>query len=424
MHTDEIDIKYKKLASLLSPDRPIRSSEFLRGRSKELDRIVNELSHFYGVPFIFGNRGVGKTSLARTAAQLVTSADREHIYIACAPSANMLSIFREIAHALLMLLIKKEGYTEINRKLDSNVSLNPGIRMTVEKKTPSIDEFHDVNEAVRTLHEIDELASENNKTTVVIDELEELDANDRKHLAYLVKQIGDQEFKIKYMLVGIADNVQDLIGAHQSVPRYIEEISLRPLKAQDLIDIVSEAGVALGISISEDDLKRIATIGNGYPHFSHLIGKALFSEAISREKTSITPDIYKEGIQRAVEGSVQELRGIYEQATHREDDIYRYIVWTIADIDVVDMRIDDIIAHMKILSQKFEWELPNDETISKRLQRLSQSDYGAIITNTPIQYGSREKRYRYKRFKNNLMRGHVRLIAESQGVELGSRVTI
>ena len=65
------DDKFQIIAANLSPERPIRSSEFLRGRLDDLENIQRELRYFQAVPFIYGYRGVGKTSLARTAAQMI-----------------------------------------------------------------------------------------------------------------------------------------------------------------------------------------------------------------------------------------------------------------------------------------------------------------------------------------------------------------
>jgi uncharacterized protein len=93
--------KFATIAAHLSPERPIRSAEFLRGRLADLENVERALRYFHAVPFIYGARGVGKTSLARTASQLVTAADREHIYVACAPGSRMLQIFREVGEELL-----------------------------------------------------------------------------------------------------------------------------------------------------------------------------------------------------------------------------------------------------------------------------------------------------------------------------------
>ncbi len=72
------DEKLDLLGRYLSPENPIRLTDFLRGREQELEALEQELRHFRAIPFIFGNRGVGKTSLARTVAQQVTKSDREH----------------------------------------------------------------------------------------------------------------------------------------------------------------------------------------------------------------------------------------------------------------------------------------------------------------------------------------------------------
>src|SRR5690606_22156610 len=119
-------------------------------------------------------------------------------------------------------------------KLELEISLNPKIRASFEKETTSLEEFEDVNIAVRVLKELHEMISNAKETIVVLDELESLNSEDRTDLAYFIKQLGDQEFNLKFVLVGIAENVHELIGAHESVPRYLKEIALEPLKAQDL----------------------------------------------------------------------------------------------------------------------------------------------------------------------------------------------
>lgn len=419
-----VDEKLDLLGRYLSPENPIRTTEFLRGRTGELQTLDQELRHFRATPFIFGNRGVGKTSLARTAAQQVTAADREHIYVACAPGARMLTILREIAIDLLATAVRLGNATEMSRKLELNISANPGIKLTIESRTPRIEPFHDVNAAVRTLRDIDQLLPAARSTVVIIDELEELNDDDRQDLAFLIKQLGDQEFGVRFMLVGIAENVHELIGAHQSIPRYIKEVSLDPLSPQILMDIVKEAAHQVGVEVDEEVLIRIAIIGNGYPHFAHLMGKAILTGAVVAGSNDVTPVLYAEGVARAVNESIQQLRMAYDSATQRRDDIYKHLVWALAHNDTVDIRIDDWIRVYKDLARRQFWPEETDERIQYAINRLSEDRFGDIVVNTPIRYGSRDVRYRYKRFSDNLMRGHVRLQAERENVQLGQRVTL
>ena len=413
--------KFAILAQYLSPDRPIRTEQFLKGRRKELAAVEEELRHFHSVPFVFGYRGVGKTSLARTAAQYVTPSDREHIYVPCSPQSGMLSIFREIGHEMLSLALRFGGIETTKKKLEINLSLRPGIKLSLENETPQLEEFRDVNEAVRTLREIEAIVPDANSTVVILDELEELRVEDRINLAYLIKQLGDQQFSSRFMLVGIAENVQELIGAHESVPRYIKEVCLDPLKPQDLMDIVSEAAQAVEVNISRDILVRIAIIGNGFPHFAHLMGKALLTEAVRTRATSIDSTLYSAGVAQAIQDSIQVLRIAYETATQRRDDIYKHLLWALADFDVVDVRTDEWKARYEQFATKKGWPLQSPDRVGNFITRLKSRDYGNVVRNTPITYGSRDTRYRYSRFADTLMKGHVRLQAELAGVRLGAQ---
>jgi Cdc6-like AAA superfamily ATPase len=424
MHNNEIIEKLQTLNKYLSPERPIRNFEYLRGRGKEYSTLSDEISYFSSIPFIYGNRGVGKTSLARTVAQMTSSADREHIYAACSPNSPMLTIFHGIAQDLLNQAIQLHLIKTTETKAEYTISLKPSIRFSIEQKHPQIKPFSDINEAVRTLRDIDSYYNDSKTTIVIIDELEEMKNDDKTLLAHLIKQIGDQEFNIRFILAGIADSVHELIGTHASVPRYICEISLDPLSAQDLINIVNEAASAVEITIDKNILYRIAIIGNGYPHFAHLIGKSLLYEAVINYAKDITDDIYKRAITRAVEGSIEELANVYNTATQRRDDIYRYLIWSLADCDCIDIRTDDLFDHCKELGKRHNWDIPQQDILPKILQRLGTDSYGKIIKNTPKQGGSNESRYRYKRFRNNLMRGHVRLMAELGGYQLGNATTL
>jgi hypothetical protein len=274
------------------------------------------------------------------------------------------------------------------------------------------------------LKEIDALLPDARSTVVIIDELEELKGEDRRDLAFLIEQLGDQEFKVRFMLVGIAANVHELIGAHQSVHRYIKEVSLDPLLPQTLMDIVTDAALQLETDVDENILYRIAIIGNGYAHFAHLMGKAILIGAVLADNNVITPGLYADGVARAVSESIQELRMSYEAATQRRDDFYKHLLWALAHSDIVDLRIDEWMRAYRELASRELWKEEADERLQYAIARLSQGRFGSIVMNTPISYGGKEQRYRYKRFTSNLMRGHVRLQAERDGVQLGQRVTL
>lgn len=410
---------FEKIRLNLQPERPIRTPEFLRGRTEEFDSTVRELQHFDGIPFVFGHRGVGKTSLARTAAQIATKSDREHVYVACAPGSKMLELFREVGEGMLALTIRFGAKTAAKEKFEVQLSLNPYIRASIENEIPELGEFKDANAAIRTLKALDGILPNARQTVVVIDELEELNEEDRNALAFLIKQIGDQEFSTRFMLVGIAENVHELIGTHESVPRYLTEVALKPLISQNLMDIVSEAAKALRIKVPIEFLYRIAIIGNGFPYYAHLIGKTILVEAVVEGSNSVTTDIYRKGIKKAIAQSLQELKVSYEAATQRGEDYFKHMVWALADFDVVDVRTDEWKERYLELCKKFSWSPTTDQKFKNASNNMRTESHGEILRITPAKYGSFETRYRYRRFSNPLMKGYVRLEAENDGVQIG-----
>lgn len=411
--------KFRAISANLSPERPIRSSEYLRGRLSDLECIDRELRYFHAVPFIYGHRGVGKTSLARTAAQMVTPPDREHIYVAWAPASRILQILREVAEEVLKLVMRFGNTTMLLQKVDVELSVSPSIKTSFERQTSKLEPFDNVTSAVRILRDLDQLLPAAESTVVVLDELESLDEQDRADFAYFIKQLGDQEFKLKFILVGIAGNVHELIGAHESVPRYLKEVPLQPLPFQVLMDIVEHAASEVEVIVPRHILLRIAIIGNGLPHFAHLMGKALLIEAVEAEASTVGDEVYRRGVAAAVRDSMAELRIAYDAATQRGEDYYKHLIWALAHSDVVDVRVDEWLRLYHELASQQHLQLVDDNRLRTAIGNFASESYGKIIVNTPARYGSFEIRYRYKRFSNTLMRGHVRLNAENEGVTLG-----
>jgi Cdc6-like AAA superfamily ATPase len=413
--------EYRILERYLSPAHPISSPELLHGRKQELNDIGGCLGVSAGTPVIFGNRGVGKTSLAKTAAQQYTASDREPIYVACPPLGQTLTLLREASIRLSELAIEMKAVPRKSFDIEAHVGLTPSVRFAVKNARQETPVFKDISEAVRVIKDFDKLIPDSARTVVILDELEELEKGSQKDLAYFLKQLGDQEFGLKFILVGIADNVHGLIGAHASVPRYIRNVELGPLPAQALMDIVSRAAEKLGIHVPSSANVRIAIVGNGYPHFAHLMGLSLLQEALEAGQKEVTREIFDRGVQRAVRGSREELKASYEAATQRGRDDYRNVVWTLADIEFADARTDQIEERYAILADRLQWE-PARCDVAGALTRLRTEEYGGIVMHTPKRYGATEpseRRYRHHRFTNSLMRGYVRLRAQAEGILLG-----
>jgi Cdc6-like AAA superfamily ATPase len=97
--TDE-DLK-RVLSENLTPSDSIKTPERLFGREKTLKTIERAFSSPGRQIFVYGDRGVGKTSLALTSAYLHTGIENLPIYVMCGKTNNFGQTIQAIGNALI-----------------------------------------------------------------------------------------------------------------------------------------------------------------------------------------------------------------------------------------------------------------------------------------------------------------------------------
>jgi uncharacterized protein len=176
------------LKQFLSPTTPIRSPEFLRGRHKKLEDIRRALVQPGRHIFVYGDRGVGKTSLAQTAAAEHQASSQHPVYLACDPASGFYRIARDIAAALLALdptvtrrVSGSKGGIGISGFLsaDHQISIERG----------KVPELQSINETVAAIEHVAKAHS--TAPVIIVDEFERIqDPKERTLFADLIKQLG------------------------------------------------------------------------------------------------------------------------------------------------------------------------------------------------------------------------------------------
>jgi len=89
------------LSENLTPSDSIKTPDRLFGRDKALQTIDRAFHSSSRQIFIFGDRGVGKTSLAQTAAYLHTGAENPPTYVMCGSTNNFSQTIQAIGNAII-----------------------------------------------------------------------------------------------------------------------------------------------------------------------------------------------------------------------------------------------------------------------------------------------------------------------------------
>src|SRR5581483_7825303 len=191
------------LGKVLSASRPLQSEEFLRGREQQLGGIKEALYQGGRHVLIHGFRGVGKSSLAQTAA-FSLSQGIDPIIMGCDKESSFGTVIKDV--------------------FDEVTTRNPAVVKTIRERGISFGKFgigHDkkdkvevgrvsppgsVNEAVRLVQFICESYHAN--PVIVIDEFDQIkDVAEQENFTNFIKQISDKHVSARFIFCGIGESV-------------------------------------------------------------------------------------------------------------------------------------------------------------------------------------------------------------------------
>lgn len=399
-----------RLHEVVSPSRPIASLEHLIGRSVELDRIDKALLAPGRSIFIFGERGVGKSSLAATAANLYQSSDSDYIDVSCSPDSTISSIVTNIASQA----IKKSRLNPTKTAHTARVNFS---WLTYKIQTEGVPvDFNSLikttDDAVSVLKEVSNIHSEN--PVIVVDEVDRLrNETELDKFADLLKQIGDKRIDLKFIFTGVGHSLEEILGAHDSAIRQLETIELPRLSWDGRWDIAIKALAAFNIVIPDSIYIRLAAVSDGYPFYVHLVVEKLLWILFEKEEhvEKVSWDDYFQALNEAIVSISPELARPYAKATESRSPDYEDVVWSTSADEWQGAHIGTMYwIYEYIMRQKGRSEYLSYSQFSNRIRNLKKEQYGKILV-------QRRDRGEYH-YNEKMLRGYIRMQAEANGISL------
>lgn len=304
----------ERLSKSFTPHRPIDVPESFSGRRNLLYK-ANDAANTSGLHIIlFGDRGTGKTSIARVLARTVQEPERPDgrraILVSCTSSDDYVSIWRkvlrEIQVAERQLGFMQHAVAEIVGRLDVDESF----------KDPN-----DIRLFVQSLP---------NPSLIVMDEFDRVPSNSdaRRLMADTIKLFSDTDVRSTLMIVGVAESISELITEHQSIARNIAQIVVEPMTVDELSEIIQKGFKRAELDYEEDIDARIAHLSQGYPHYAHLLGLWAGRRAIEDGRSIVTRDDLTRAIPDSLANATGAVRQEYEQAvaSSRASTLYKDVL--------------------------------------------------------------------------------------------------
>jgi hypothetical protein len=372
----ETKIVVAGVRNIFTPHSPINQTEFFFGRQKEVQSLIEQLSTPGQHSLLYGERGVGKSSLANvTSNVLLSKLVHGRLYQErCDSSTTFESL---ICNALkdvnIDINIKQvESKSKDSKKVDIKASIFGG-GISREKETSESrngpSEYVSPSFAAESLIGLSGL--------LVIDEADRLTkTKDKRKLAEFIKLLSDINAKFKVLIVGVSETGEELIESHESISRCLRETRLGRMSDQELKLIISEGSKRLDLSFRDDVLNKIVQLSAGYPHFTHLLALKCSEDAVAENYKYIEMDHLKKAMKRAVEASEGSLKRTYDRAVRSHaTDKYGIILNAAASLDKTEFNA----AELRDAIYRRAGEEISQQSLNNYFKKLVSSDSSRVL---------------------------------------------
>lgn len=383
-----------RVNSVFTPAAPIRERDLFAGRVEQITSVVDAVVVPGRHVIMYGERGVGKTSLANIMDELLP--ERFTVSVRADTSDTYDSLWRKAFRRITL----SHEQTSTGFARDAEVVDVP---LSTALPTDTTLVPHDV---------VSLLAALDRPMIIIIDEFDRVvDEATKTTLADTIKATSDTLPLVTIVIVGVAGTVNELIGEHPSIERNMSQIKLPRMTGAELREIVEKGLEILEMSIKDDAMASMTWLSQGFPHFAHLLANYSAKEALKHDRNEILWADLAIAIEEALEDSQESIRNAYHRATiaSRKETLFPNVLLAAALAEQDEFgtfRATDMLPPLARLTGK-EVKVPQ---FAYHLGKLSSAERGKILekVGTP-------KRSRY-RFSNALMQPFIVVKGVSEGL--------
>ena len=185
--------------------------------------------------------------------------------------------------------------------------------------------------------ELEAVFKANDIPVLIIDEYDKIGDKKKTNelMANTIKALSDYGVNVTIVLVGVADNINDLLGEHASLGRCVEQIPMPRMNIPERREILEKIVPRLGMKLHDDALWKIVHLSRGLPAYVHSLGLYSTESAINRRSLLVTESDVDAAMKRVLERSQESIKEEYSKAIHsdRSDNLYKEVILACALAD-------------------------------------------------------------------------------------------
>ena len=368
---------------------PIDEEELFAGRSEEVLRILRAVMEKSRHVVLYGERGVGKTSLSNIFWKRFNKDIKSFVVarVQAMPNDGFDTLWSraidELRNAAKSMGKPKYGPEPIKAHCISQ----SGIRTSLSKCNP------------------------NARPIIIVDEYDKIKSDYTKECtANLIKELYDFATNVTVILVGVAENVGRLIEDHQSVDRAIVQIPLHRMSNDELREIIQKRASRTRLKFSGEAIWTIITLSRGLPYFTQTLSKHAAFAAISDRRIEVLKGDVEKAMDAFINDAEASFRNSYRTATQSNQDnnfAQSLLACALAETDEEGFFTpNDVVQPFSAIMG----ETKRIAHFEKHLRRFTSEKGGEILIQRG---GERQSRYR---FSDPMMQPYVIIRGIQSGI--------
>ncbi len=251
-----------------TPTQPRHGRRQLVGRQPELTRILQALQEDCAHVVLYAERGRGKTSLTNMVVETLRQSDVVVARHTCDADSNFDSILRGLMRDLpsSLLAVPDGGAdTEGCEHALPNRELRPGDVCALPSRLLC------------------------NSLVCVIDEFDRVLAPaTRTRIADAIKQLSDRDVGLRFLIVGVSENLDQILGQHPSIQRNVVGVHLPLFSDQDVAALMAKGARETGFTFMPTAVARVVELARGMPYMAQLLALRLAQATAQRDDTLVS----------------------------------------------------------------------------------------------------------------------------------------
>jgi hypothetical protein len=278
-----------KLRKAYTPAHPVNDRVLFAGRRGLLQTMIRAIEDGRSHTIVYGQRGIGKTSLLQVIADAAREARYVVAYVSCGATGSFDETFRAIALEIPLMFHSAYGPKALEAE-------QGGVFADVLRAGPVTPRL------------AADLCSKvtGTRVLVIVDEFDRCGSQDfRRDMTEFLKSLSDRSVRVQLLIAGVAENLDELLETGVLLQRNVLALEVPQMSEVELRDLIGIGQQVSGLTFEPGAVDLLISAAGGLPYIASLLAQHAGLCALSAERMSIT----SADLLAAIDQAVLEMKG-------------------------------------------------------------------------------------------------------------------